>query len=144
VQNGRVSDFNTQIIDEFRNNGGHVQTAGFGDNLVLLHTVGAKSGEPRVSPLMTLRDGDAWLIIGSYAGAPKNPAWVHNVRAHPNVKVEFPADGTVSTTDATATELDPEAREQAWQRFVSASQQFQKYTETAEGRLFPIFRISPA
>jgi deazaflavin-dependent oxidoreductase (nitroreductase family) len=144
VQNERVSDFNTQIIDEFRNNGGHVETAGFGDNLLLLHTVGAKSGEPRISPLMALPDGDAWLIIGSYAGSPKNPAWVHNVRSEPSVSVEIPGDEGVRTITAVATELGPEDRERAWQSFVAASEQFQNYTETAEGRVFPIFRITPA
>ncbi|GAC67450.1 nitroreductase family deazaflavin-dependent oxidoreductase [Gordonia soli] len=139
-----MSDFNTQIIDEFRANGGHVQTAGFGDNLILLHTVGVKSGEPRINPLAAIPEGDSWLIVGSYAGATKNPAWVHNLRAQPQVSVEYPASGEVKSSDAAATELDPVARDEAWAKFVAFSPQFEKYTETAEGRVFPIFRITRA
>ena len=141
----RVTDFNTQIIEEFRANGGHVETMGFGDHLVLLHTVGAKSGESRVSPLMSLPDGDSgWLIIGSAAGSPKNPAWVHNLRAQPTARVEYSGDDGVAETGTTVTELEGDARERAWQSFVSASAQFQKYTETAEGREFPIFSLTPS
>ena len=57
-----VNDFNATVINEFRSNNGHVDTAGFGKNLVLLHTLGAKSGEPRISPLFALPDADSWLV----------------------------------------------------------------------------------
>ncbi len=139
----RMSDFNAQIIEEFRTNGGNVTTAGFGKNLILLHTIGAKSGEPRISPLMGLPDDDGWLIIGSAAGSPKDPAWVHNIRSHPDVSVEAPTPTGVTEIPSRATELDDDAREAAWQKFLAATPSFEKYTETAEGRTFPIFRIAP-
>ena len=139
-----MSDFNEQIIEEFRTNGGNVTTMRFGKNLILLHTLGAKSGTPRTSPLMALPDDDGWLIIGSAAGSPKDPAWVHNLRANPDITVETPTPTGVTEIPSHATELDDDARAQAWERFVAASEGFQKYTETAEGRVFPIFRIAPA
>ena len=140
-----VNDFNATVINEFRSNNGHVDTAGFGKNLVLLHTLGAKSGEPRISPLFALPDADSWLVIGSYAGSPKTPAWVHNLRAHPeSVAVEAPAENGVERLDTAVTEVEGDDWEPAWQKFISASEQFLKYTETAQGRRFPIFRLTPA
>ncbi|GAB88673.1 nitroreductase family deazaflavin-dependent oxidoreductase [Gordonia rhizosphera] len=138
-----MSDFNGTIIDEFRSNGGFVKTAGFGDNLILLHTVGIKSREPRINPLFALPDDGSWLVVGSAAGSPKTPAWVHNLRAMPEVDLEVPVDGTVVGRRATVRELSPEERDAAWQRFLGVSDGFRKYTETAEGRRFPIFRLTP-
>lgn len=143
VHNGVMSDFNGTIIDEFRTNSGFVQTAGFGRNLILLHTVGAKSGEPRINPLLALPDEGGWLVIGSAGGSPKTPAWVHNLRADSSVTVESPDIGGVKTQQATVTELPPDERDAAWDRFTAQSDGFLKYTETAEGRQFPIFRVSP-
>lgn len=139
-----VSDFNTTIIDEFRANNGTVTTAGFGRHLILVHTVGARSGAERINPLMSIpEESGGRLIIGSAAGSPKDPAWVHNLRKNPEVTVERPGDVGVETYTARATELDPVQREQAWQLFLAASDGFAKYTETAEGRAFPIFRLTP-
>lgn len=140
-----VSDFNQTIIDEFHANDGTVTTAGFGRHLVLVHSIGARSGAERVNPLMSLPDGAGGrFIIGSAAGSPKDPAWVHNLRKHPNITIEVAGEKSgIETFPATATELNPVEREQAWQGFVSASNQFLKYTETAEGRVFPIFRLTP-
>ena len=59
-----------------------------GAKLLLLHTVGAKSGEPRINPLVYLEDGERLVIIASYAGAPKHPPWFHNLRANPAVEIE--------------------------------------------------------
>ncbi|MCR5979406.1 nitroreductase family deazaflavin-dependent oxidoreductase [Gordonia jinghuaiqii] len=138
-----MSDFNTTVIEEFRTNNGHVDTAGFGKNLLLVHTVGAKSGEPRVSPLFALPDDGGWLIIGSFAGSPKAPAWVHNLRAHPDsVSVETPGADGVEHHDAQVTEISDDDWDAKWAKFTSASKQFVKYTETAEGRKFPIFRVT--
>ena len=78
-----INDFNQSIIDEFRANGGKVGGQFEGANLLLLHTTGAKSGQPRVSPLAYFRIDGKLIIIGSFAGSPKDPAWVHNLRANP-------------------------------------------------------------
>ena len=127
--------FNDRIIDEFRANNGVTQM--FGSDLVLLHTVGAKSGEPRIHPVTSLRDGEDWLVIASAAGSPKHPAWYFNLVAEPLVRIET-ASGEF---DVLATQLEGAEREQAWQGFLDRSAAFQKYTETAEGREFPIIRL---
>src|ERR1700755_1803622 len=93
--------FNKNIIDEFRAKGGKVTGQFANADLLLLTTTGAKSGEQRVSPLAYFRVGGKLIIIGSFAGAPVNPAWVHNLRANPGAHVEV---GTESF-DVTAREL---------------------------------------
>jgi deazaflavin-dependent oxidoreductase (nitroreductase family) len=54
---------------------------------LLLHSVGAKTGKPRINTLTYARDGERYLIVASYGGAERNPAWYHNVKAHPDVEI---------------------------------------------------------
>lgn len=61
----------------------------FAPLMLLLHTVGAKTGQPRANSLAYYRDGGDYLIVASNGGAPKNPAWYHNLRAQPNVEVNL-------------------------------------------------------
>jgi hypothetical protein len=82
--------FNDDIVTRFRANGGKVPE--FGDNLLLLTTTGAKSGQKRLSPLAYLALDGRTIIFGSYGGAPKDPAWVHNLRANPSAHIEIGAD----------------------------------------------------
>ncbi|MBY3985699.1 nitroreductase family deazaflavin-dependent oxidoreductase [Rhodococcus fascians] len=139
-----MADFNEMIIDEFRRNGGHVATAGFGDSLVVLHTIGAKSGAVRLNPLMAIPGENNWLVVGSAAGSPKDPAWVHNLRAHPAIDIEAPGDDGIRTVAVRAAEVPESEWDRQWQKSLDASEGFAKYTETAEGRRFPIFRLTPA
>ncbi|TPW78448.1 nitroreductase/quinone reductase family protein [Schumannella sp. 10F1B-5-1] len=144
--------FNDTIIDEFRANGGHVSTAGFGDGLVLLHTRGAKSGEERVHPVAAFpaesfegaaASADAgWLVVASAAGAPTHPAWFHNLVAHPEVEVEFGAAGAVQTTRARAEVLDRTARDAAWAEIVRRSPGFGGYEKKTD-RVIPVVRVTP-
>lgn len=97
-----MSDWNQQIIEEFRANDGKV--GGFFENatLLLLHTTGAKSGLERVNPLMYIADDDRYVIIASAGGAQNHPDWYYNVLANPEVGVEmgveeFQARATVTT-----------------------------------------------
>jgi deazaflavin-dependent oxidoreductase (nitroreductase family) len=82
------NDWNKNIIEEFRANGGQVGGAFAGRTLLLLHTTGAKSGQERVNPVAYTLDGDRIVIIASKGGAPQNPAWYHNIVANPLVTVE--------------------------------------------------------
>jgi deazaflavin-dependent oxidoreductase (nitroreductase family) len=79
---------NKAIIEEFRTNAGKVGGAFAGRTLLLLHTIGAKSGEAHVNPVAYVRDGDRLVIIASKGGAPTNPDWYHNLVANPLVTVE--------------------------------------------------------
>jgi deazaflavin-dependent oxidoreductase (nitroreductase family) len=131
-----MSDWNSQVIAEFRANKGKV--AQFGDApLVILHTVGAKSGAVREIPLVALIDPDGMFIFASRGGSPSNPDWLHNLRANPNITVEFKDD----TFQASLTEL-PEA-----ERFAKLNAQaalmptFGEYISSAGPRLIPVLRI---
>lgn len=86
------NDFNTNLIEEFRANGGKVTGVFAGRPLLLLTTTGAKSGQPRTMPLVYTTDGDRIVIIASKGGAPTNPDWYHNVVANPTVTVELPGE----------------------------------------------------
>ena len=132
-----MSDFNDSVIAEFRANGGRVQN--FGSSLVLLHTVGAKSGVARISPVLAIADGDAWLVIASAAGSPRHPAWFFNLEAQPDVAVETPT----GTVDVHAAALEGADYDAAWARFVARSSVFEQYAQRTGGRLMPIVRFSP-
>ncbi len=83
-----MNDWNAQIIAEFRANGG--KAAEFGDApLVILHTIGAKSGELRETPLVALVEGDDLYVFASKGGAPTNPDWYYNLKAQPEITVEY-------------------------------------------------------
>ncbi len=99
-----MSDFNTQVIEEFRGNEGKVGGGFNGAPMVLLTTTGAKSGKQTTTPLVYLKEGDRVYIFASMAGAPTNPAWYHNLVANPRVSVEmgaesYEADAQVITGD---------------------------------------------
>lgn len=77
-----MSDWNAAVIEEFRANGGKVEQ--FGDApLVILSTVGAKSGQTREIPLVTLLADDTMFVFASAAGATRHPDWYHNLKATP-------------------------------------------------------------
>lgn len=80
------SEYNQKIIDEFRANSGEV--TGRGRTVLILHTIGAKSGKEHVNPVAHTRDGDRYVIIASKGGAPNNPDWYYNIVAHPLITVE--------------------------------------------------------
>jgi len=98
---------NGNITDEFRANAGKVGGRFEGNELLLLTTTGAKSGKPRVTPLVVFRIDDRLLIVAGYGGADVNPAWVHNLRADPRAHVEV----TTGSFDVVARELEPSERE---------------------------------
>jgi deazaflavin-dependent oxidoreductase (nitroreductase family) len=82
------NDRNQAIIDEFRANAGNVGGFFAGKTLLLLHTIGARTGREHVNPVAYVRHGDRFVIVASKGGAPTNPDWYHNILAHPKVTVE--------------------------------------------------------
>ena len=84
-----LNDWDRQIIEEFRANGGNVGGQLAHAPLLLLTTTGAKSGEPRTRPLVYLHDAGRIYVFAGNRGAPTNPAWYHNLVAHPDVTVEL-------------------------------------------------------
>ena len=84
-----LNNWDRQIIEEFRASGGNVGGQFANAPLLLLTTTGAKSGEPRTRPLAYLRDAGHIYVFAGNRGAPTNPAWYHNLVAHPDVTVEL-------------------------------------------------------
>ena len=80
-----MDDFNTRIIEEFRASGGKVAGQFEGAPMLLLTTVGAKSGKTRVNPMMYMEEDGRRYVFTSKAGAPTNPDWYYNLVAHPDV-----------------------------------------------------------
>jgi deazaflavin-dependent oxidoreductase (nitroreductase family) len=82
-----MANWNESVIEKFHANKGK-GIPPWGDNLLLLTTRGAKTGEVRVNPLVFHRDGDRYVIAASKGGAPTNPSWYHNLRKHREAEVE--------------------------------------------------------
>jgi deazaflavin-dependent oxidoreductase (nitroreductase family) len=133
-----VSDWNTGIIEEFRANAGKVGGPFEGAPMIIIHTIGAKSGEERETPLVYFPEDDgAMVIVASAAGAPKHPAWYHNAIANPRFDVEvgterFPVD---------AVEVSGEERDVVWKRIVAESPGFGEYQEKTD-RVIPLLRLT--
>jgi deazaflavin-dependent oxidoreductase (nitroreductase family) len=127
--------FNDDIVTRFRANGGKV--AEFGDNLLLLTTTGAKSGQPRLSPLAYLAIDGKTIIFGSYAGAPKDPAWVHNLRANPRAHIEVGGD----SYDVLARELPTTERDEVVPAIIAIAPVFADY-QSKTSRVIPLFELT--
>ena len=115
-----LNDFNQRIIEEFRANHGKVGGQFANAPLLLLTTTGAKSGRAITKPLAYTKDADRIVLIASFAGAPKNPAWFNNLAANPVVTVELGAE-----------------RFQARAKFVSGQERQRLYDNQA--KVMPIF-----
>lgn len=83
-----LHDLNTKVIGEFRENKGIVGGNFEGSNLLLLHTIGARTGQSRINPLVYLADDECFIIVASFAGSPSSPPWFHNLKASPEVDIE--------------------------------------------------------
>ena len=134
-----MSDWNTQIIEEFRANDGKVGGMFAGAPLLILHTTGAKSGAQRVSPVMYQDLDGAYAVFASKAGAPSHPDWYYNVVANPTVSIEL---GTATTTGI-ARVADAAERGPIWERQKATYPQFAEY-EAKTDREIPVIIVEPS
>ncbi|GHI95827.1 nitroreductase family deazaflavin-dependent oxidoreductase [Streptomyces olivaceus] len=128
--------FNERVISEFRANKGRVNRAWLDKDLVLITTTGAKSGKPRVNPLVYVADGDRVVVAASNSGLDRHPAWYFNVRANPELTVERGEE----TYRAVASELTGPERDTWYARLTEADPAFTTY-ETRTSRRIPVFRL---
>jgi len=136
-----MNDFNQQIIEEFRANGGKVGGPFEGAPMVLVHHKGAKSGTERVNPLMYQDLGDGSIaVFASKGGAPTNPDWYYNLSANPDTTIEI---GT-ETRAAKARVAGEEERQRIWDAQKAAYPQFAEYENTAGGRTIPVVILERA
>ena len=126
-----MSDWNRQIIEEFRSNGGKVSGPFAGAPLLLLTTTGARSGMARTTPVMYLPDGERLIIFASKAGASTNPDWYHNLMAHPQATVEVGSE----TFEVTAIEVTGEQRDQLYARQAALYPGFADYQAKTTRRI---------
>lgn len=131
-------DFNARIIAEFRANEGRVGGPFAGMSLLLLHHTGARTGAERINPLAYLADGDRYVVFASKAGAPTNPDWYHNLKAHPEVTLEL---GT-ETKRAIAREATGEERDRLYATMAQRSPNFADY-ERKTDRTIPVMVLEP-
>jgi deazaflavin-dependent oxidoreductase (nitroreductase family) len=111
-----------------------------GMDLLVLTTVGRKSGQERQTPLAWFPGPDSsWLVVASANGAAANPAWYLNLAAHPDQVTVEQAGRKVAVT---AEELHGAEREQAWQEIKAAADNFRKYEETTDRKL-PVIKLTP-
>jgi deazaflavin-dependent oxidoreductase (nitroreductase family) len=131
-----VSDWNDKIIAEFRANHGRVGGRFAGAPLLLLHSTGGRTGREHVTPMMYQAVGDGFAVFASKSGADTNPDWYHNLRAHPEVRVEVGDE----TLEVTARVLDPQEREPIWEEQKSRYPGFAEY-ETRTTRVIPVVML---
>jgi deazaflavin-dependent oxidoreductase (nitroreductase family) len=103
-----------------------------GQPVGLLKTVGAKSGEPRSTPLLYSTRGDDVILVASKAGSPRNPAWYHNARAHPEVELLAPGGRTGRYV---AREAEGAERDELWQHSLDTYAGYDTYQERTDRRI---------
>jgi deazaflavin-dependent oxidoreductase (nitroreductase family) len=118
-----LKQFNENLIAEYRATGGKVTGQFAGAPLLLLTTIGARSGQPRTMPLVHSTDGDRLVIIASKGGAPTNPDWYHNLVANPEVTVELGSE----TFRARATVAEGAERERLYAQQAALMPNFAEY-----------------
>jgi deazaflavin-dependent oxidoreductase (nitroreductase family) len=116
-------DINRMIIDEFRANGGTVKGPAEGFSLLLLHTRGARTGVERVNPVAYQPLADGWAVFATHAGAPRHPAWYHNLLAHPETIIEVGCE----TVPVRARVAVGEERDVIWARQKAFYPRFARY-----------------
>ena len=124
--------WNDRIMADFHEHAGSITLGRLaGSNLLLMTSIGARSGEPRTSPLGYTRDGDRYVAVGSNSGLPHQPAWLANIRANPVVSVEV---GT-ETFQARATIAVGAERQRLWAAHVAEIPHFANYAKMTEREL---------
>ena len=128
----RFANLNAAVIEDFRAHSGVVSSGPFaGRPVLLLTTTGAKTGAPRLVPLVYSCDGDRLVIVASKAGAPTNPAWYLNIVANPTVTVEV----GVETFQARATVAEGAERDRLYAQHAAQHPNFVGYQERTERRI---------
>jgi deazaflavin-dependent oxidoreductase (nitroreductase family) len=128
--------FNQGVIREFRSKGGKVGGQFANAPMLLLTTIGAKSGRPHTTPLVYSKDGNRIVIIASKGGAPKHPAWYHNLLANPTVTVEIGSE----RFEARAVATKGEERERLFRHQAEQMPQFNEYQKRTS-RQIPVLAL---
>ena len=132
-----MNDWNKTIMDEFRANSGKVGGMFAGRTLLILHTVGARTGQERINPVVYVTDGDRLMVLASKNGAPTNPDWYYNLLAHPLVTVEV---GTEQFQARAAVATEPE-RTRLYNQMIEKLPDFAEYQKKTT-RVLPVITLT--
>ena len=130
-------DYNAQNIAEFRRNHGRVGGYFAGAPLLLIHTIGRRTGKHRVNPLMYLKDGERYLVFASKGGADTHPDWYFNLKAHPDIQIEVGDD----TIDVHAEEVMGREHDTLYARQATLYPQFGDYQRKTK-RIIPVIVLT--
>lgn len=133
-----TSDWARENAELYMASGGREGTELKGKPVVLLTTVGAKTGKIRKTPLMRVEHNGEYAVVASLGGAPKHPVWYHNIKAHPHVELQ---DGT-RTADYEAREVTGEEKAIWWQRALEVWPDYADYQRKTD-RDIPVFVLTP-
>ncbi len=132
----RIGKFHTRL---YRLTGGLIGGRIDGLDILLLTTVGRKSGEKRTVPLPYYRDGGRYLLVASFGGNAKNPAWVHNLTANPGVQIQV----GFRKIKAQAMAAEEPERNKLWEEIATAFPRYRVYQQKTE-RTIPVIVLEPA
>jgi deazaflavin-dependent oxidoreductase (nitroreductase family) len=133
-----TSDWARDNAEKYMESGGTEGTELKGKPVILLTTVGAKSGKIRKTPLMRVEHNGEYAVVASLGGAPKNPVWYHNIKKTPRVELQ---DGTTSR-DYDSREVFGDEKAAWWERAVEAWPDYAEY-QTKTDRAIPVFVLTP-
>ena len=133
-----TSDWARENAEKYMESGGADGTELQGKPVILLTTIGAKTGKIRKTPLMRVEHDGEYAVVASLGGAPKNPVWYYNIKAHPQVELQ---DGPV-TKDYEAREVVGDEKTVWWERAVEAWPDYAEY-QTKTDRQIPVFVLTP-
>jgi F420H(2)-dependent quinone reductase len=126
-------------VDLYERSGGTEGTTMRDKPVIILSTLGAKSGKIRKTPLMRVEHDGRYAVVASMGGAPRHPVWYHNIVADPHVELQ---DGP-ARQDMVAREVTGEEKAQWWERAVEAWPDYADYQRKTE-RQIPVFVLEPA
>jgi F420H(2)-dependent quinone reductase len=133
-----TSDWARENAEKYMESGGAEGTELNGKPVILLTTIGAKTGKIRKTPLMRVEHNGEYAVVASLGGAPKNPVWYYNIKAHPQVELQ---DGPV-TKEYEAREVTGDEKAVWWERAVEAWPDYAEYQKKTD-RQIPVFVLTP-
>jgi deazaflavin-dependent oxidoreductase (nitroreductase family) len=132
-------EFARDQVERYESSGGTDGTEQGGKPVIILTSVGAKTGKLRKTPLMRVEHDGEYAVVASLGGAPSNPVWYYNLLAHPQVELQ---DAAVKK-DYLAREAQGAERDLWWERAVAAWPDYAEYQKKTT-RLIPLFVLTPA
>jgi deazaflavin-dependent oxidoreductase (nitroreductase family) len=133
-----TSDWAREQAEKIMESGGAEGTELNGKPVILLTTVGAKTGKVRKTPLMRVEHNGEYAVVASLGGAPKNPVWYYNIKAHPRVELQ---DGS-TTREYDAREVTGDEKATWWERAVAVWPDYAEYQKNTD-RQIPVFVLTP-